>query len=151
MPINKGIAINKGNPKNCHFRVRSPSRAFLMQKKQHPFRMLFFALNEPNPGLEGSKSRLPARSLLLQSRVIHRMTATRLALFIKKNLKGCCFFVFIGRKPATKQMRKHLRVVRLRVLFFALNERRSCARRFEVSPTGSVVAPALNGIFSFFK
>ena len=28
MPINKGIAINKGNPKNCHFRVRSPSRAF---------------------------------------------------------------------------------------------------------------------------
>ena len=53
----------------------------------------FFALNEPNPGLEGSKSRLPARSLLLQSRVIHRMTATRLALFIKKNLKGCCFYI----------------------------------------------------------
>ena len=38
-----------------------------------------------------------------------------------------------------------------RVLFFALNERMSCARRFEVSPAGSVVAPALNGIFSFFK
>jgi len=55
--------------------------------------VLFFALNEPNPGLEGSKSRLPARSLLLQSRVIHRMTATRLALFIKKNLKGCCFYI----------------------------------------------------------
>ena len=32
-----------------------------------------------------------------------------------------------------------------RVLFFALNERRSCARRFEVSPAGSVVAPAKQG------
>ena len=79
-----------------------PVSRFFNAKKQHPKRVLFFALNEPNPGLEGSKSRLPARSLLLQSRVIHRMTATRLALFIKKNLKGCCFFVFIGRKPATK-------------------------------------------------
>ena len=77
-----------------------PVSRFFNAKKQHPKRVLFFALNEPNPGLEGSKSRLPARSLLLQSRVIHRMTATRLALFIKKNLKGCCFFVFIGRKPA---------------------------------------------------
>ena len=79
-----------------------PVSRFFNAKKQHPKRVLFFALNEPNPGLEGSNSRLPARSLLLQSRVIHRMTATRLALFIKKNLKGCCFFVFIGRKPATK-------------------------------------------------
>ena len=42
-------------------------------------------------------------------------------------------------------MRKHLRVVRLRVLFFALNERRSWARKFEVSPAGSVVAPAKQG------
>ena len=83
-------------------RVRSPSRAVLMQKNSILKGCCFFALNEPNPGLEDSKSRLPARSLLLQSRVIHRMTATRLALFIKKNLKGCCFFVFIGRKPATK-------------------------------------------------
>ena len=38
-----------------------------------------------------------------------------------------------------------------RVLFFSLNERRSCARRLEFSPAGSVIAPALNGIFSFFK
>ena len=74
-------------------RVRSPSRAFLMQKNSILKWCCFFALNEPNPGLEGSKSRLPARSLLLQSRVIHRMTATRLALFIKKNLKGCCFCI----------------------------------------------------------
>ena len=70
-----------------------PVSRFFNAKKQHPKRVLFFALNEPNPGLEGSKSRLPARSLLLQSRVIHRMTATRLALFIKKNLKGCCFYI----------------------------------------------------------
>ena len=31
----------------------------------------------------------------------------------------------------------------------ALSERRSCARRFEVLPAGSVVAPALNGIITY--
>ena len=56
-----------------------------------------------------------------------------------------CFFVFIGRKPATKQMRKHLRVIRLRVLFFCIKRAQSWARRFEVSPAGSVAAPAKQG------
>ena len=42
-----------------------PVSRFFNAKKQHPKRVLFFALNEPNPGLEGSKSRLPARSVLL--------------------------------------------------------------------------------------
>ena len=85
-----------------------PVSRFFNAKKQHPKRVLFFALNEPNPGLEGSKSRLPARSLLLQSRVIHRMTATRLALFIKKNLKGCCFFALNEPNPGLEDSKSRL-------------------------------------------
>ena len=50
----------------------------------------FYCKIEPNPGLEGSRSRLPARSLLLLRRGVHWTPATRLAQ------------AFIGRKPATK-------------------------------------------------
>ena len=72
-----------------------PVSRFFNAKKQHPKSVLFFALNEPNPGLEGSKSRLPARSLLLQSRVIHRMTATRLALFFYIFRSFLCLYIYM--------------------------------------------------------
>ena len=79
------------------------------------------------------------------------MTATRLALFIKKNLKGCCFFVFIGPQARDEVDAKASTSYTAQGAVFTLSERRSCARRFEVSPAVSMVAPALNGIFSFFK
>ena len=47
---------------------------------------LFFI--EPNPGLKGSLSRLPARSLLLLRRGVHRTPATSRASFREGN-KPC--------------------------------------------------------------
>ena len=69
-------------------------------------------------GVAGSMTRLPARSLLLLRRVIHRMTATRLALlFFKRYPMDTSFVILFPRRVSNP-------------------------RGFDVSPTGSVVASA---------
>ena len=56
------------------------SRFFFCKKMGTLIGIHFCCKIEPNPVLEGSMSRLPARSLLLLRRGVHRTPATRLAL-----------------------------------------------------------------------
>ena len=58
--------------------------ALLLIKKDISNRICPFLINEAHTGLEGSRSRLPARSVLLLRRGVHRTPAPRLALFYTK-------------------------------------------------------------------
>ncbi len=118
----------------------------------------------------GSMSRLPARSLFLLRRVIHRMTATRLALLFFKRYPMDTSFVILfrdvyrtragsmSRLPARslfllRRVIHRMTATRLALLFFKrypmdtsfvilFPRRVSNPRGFDVSSTGSVVASA---------
>ena len=94
------------------------SRFFFCKKMGTLIGIHFCCKIEPNPGLEGSMSRLPARSLLLLRRGVHWTPATRLALF------------FLKRYPLDTSF----------VILFL--RRVSNPRGFDVSLAGSVVASA---------
>ena len=80
--------------------------------------LLLFCSRDVYRTRAGSMSRLPARSLLLLRRVIHRMTTTRLALlFFKRYPMDTSFVILFPRRVSNP-------------------------RGFDVSPTGSVVASA---------
>ena len=85
----------------------------------------FYCISEPNPGLEGSISRLPPRSLLLTSSEVSAGHPQPVSRFF-------CLFL------------RNLVVLVLFMLHFVLHKRaQSRARRFDFSASASVVASLL--------
>ena len=79
-----------------------PVSRFFNAKKQHPKRVLFFCIKRAQSWARRFEVS-PAGSVVAPAKQGHPQDDRNPSRdFIKKNLTGGCFFVFIGRKPATK-------------------------------------------------